>query len=86
MRLHVASRLPRQPCRSAGHAVSALHLPSEGVWRPCLLHEVALGCGRYHLSLFYTEKEIGMAYSWITAGTALSQVLPRPWRRVVTML
>ena len=35
-----------------------------------------LGCGRYHLSLFYTEKEIGMAYSWITAGTALSQVLP----------
>ena len=52
----------------------------KGVWQPCLLHEVALGCGRYHLSLFYTEKEIGMAYSWITAGTALSQVLLQPWR------
>ena len=42
----------------------------------CCKPEVGLGRGRYHLSLFYTEKEIGMAYSWITAGTALSQVLP----------
>lgn len=28
----------------------------------------------YHLSTFYTEKEIGVAYSYVSAGTALSQV------------
>lgn len=34
-------------------------LPCAGMW--------------YYLSLFYSEKDIGMAYSWISAGTALSQ-------------
>ncbi len=29
---------------------------------------------RYHLSTFYTDKEIGVAYSYVSAGTALSQV------------
>lgn len=29
----------------------------------------------YYLSLFYSEKDMGMAYAWITTGTALSQVL-----------
>ena len=28
----------------------------------------------YHLSTFYTDKEIGVAYSYVSAGTALSQV------------
>ena len=29
----------------------------------------------YYMSLWYSEKDLGMAYSWISAGTALSQVL-----------
>jgi len=39
--------------------------------------DVILLCGviyRYHLSTFYTDKEIGVAYSYVSAGTALSQV------------
>lgn len=28
----------------------------------------------YYLSTFYSEKDIGMAYSWVITGTALSQV------------
>jgi hypothetical protein len=28
----------------------------------------------YYMSLFYSEKDMGMAYAWITTGTALSQV------------
>ena len=38
-----------------------LHVPHAGMW--------------YHMSLFYSEKELAMAYSWISAGTALSQVV-----------
>ena len=30
----------------------------------------------YYMSLWYSEKDLGMAYSWISAGTALSQVPP----------
>ncbi|KAL0050402.1 hypothetical protein WJX82_010597 [Trebouxia sp. C0006] len=32
----------------------------------------------YHLSTFYTDKEIGVAYSYVSAGTALSQVIGAP--------
>ncbi|KAK9909692.1 hypothetical protein WJX75_006123 [Coccomyxa subellipsoidea] len=32
----------------------------------------------YYLSTFYSEKDIGMAYSWVITGTALSQVIGSP--------
>ncbi|KAK9816765.1 hypothetical protein WJX72_004884 [[Myrmecia] bisecta] len=32
----------------------------------------------YHLSLFYSDKELGMAYAYVAAGTALSQVIGAP--------
>ena len=35
---------------------------------------LALLVCRYHLSTFYIDKEIGVAYSYVSAGTALSQV------------
>ena len=30
----------------------------------------------YYLSLFYCDKDLGMAYSWVSVGTAFSQVTP----------
>lgn len=30
----------------------------------------------YYLSLFYCDKDLGMAYSWVSVGTAFSQVVP----------
>ncbi len=38
-------------------------LPCAGMW--------------YYLSLFYCDKDLGMAYSWVSVGTAFSQVTPR---------
>ena len=38
------------------------------------IFEYVVGIYRYHLSTFYTDKEIGVAYSYVSAGTALSQV------------
>ena len=32
----------------------------------------------YHLSLFYSEKDLGLAYAYVTLGSAVSQVLPCP--------
>ena len=31
------------------------------------------------MTLFYSEREMGVAYSWVNAGTALSQVTFRLW-------
>ena len=31
----------------------------------------------YYLSLFYCDKDLGMAYSWVSVGTAFSQVTMR---------
>ena len=33
----------------------------------------------YYLSLFYCDKDLGMAYSWVSVGTAFSQVTARMW-------
>ena len=38
-------------------------LPCAGMW--------------YYLSLFYCDKDLGMAYSWVSVGTAFSQVTQR---------
>ncbi|CAL5219790.1 g1695 [Coccomyxa viridis] len=32
----------------------------------------------YYLSLFYCDKDLGMAYSWVSVGTAFSQVIGSP--------
>ena len=31
----------------------------------------------YHLSTFYSEADIGLAYSYVSVGTAISQVQPK---------
>ena len=33
----------------------------------------------YHLSTFYAEADIGLAYSYVSVGTAISQVRPMPF-------
>ena len=41
---------------------------------------------RYHLSLFYTKDEIGVAYSAVTTATALSQVIGGPLAAAILLL
>ena len=53
-----------QPCARCRHArTCAGSFP--GMW--------------YYLSLFYCDKDLGMAYSWVSVGTAFSQVTAHVW-------
>ena len=72
-------RTASAPSRASSASQSCL---SNGALQALNLDHTA-GCrltcawpGRYHLSLFFEERDLALAYAYVTLGSAVSQVRP----------
>ena len=68
------------PLVMLGPALQAVFMAMSSLVQPCARCRHVRACAGsfpgmwYYLSLFYCDKDLGMAYSWVSVGTAFSQV------------